>query len=101
MPDDPFDLDRFVAAQELVYRAGAEELGRGRKASHWMWFVFPQVAGLGFSAMSQRYAISAARRSARLSRASGARAAAGANASSWCSPSRDAPRMRSSAAPTT
>lgn len=54
---DPFDLDRFVLAQAPVYPAVAAELKRGRKQSHWMWFIFPQVAGLGFSAMSQRYAI--------------------------------------------
>ncbi len=54
---DPFDLERFVRAQDPVYRDVQGELTRGRKQSHWMWFVFPQVAGLGFSAMSQRYAI--------------------------------------------
>jgi uncharacterized protein (DUF1810 family) len=54
---DPFDLQRFVGAQEPVYRRVVEELRRGRKASHWMWFVFPQIAGLGFSAMAQRFAI--------------------------------------------
>jgi uncharacterized protein (DUF1810 family) len=54
---DPFDLERFVRAQDPVYGDIQEELTRGRKQSHWMWFVFPQVAGLGFSAMSQRYAI--------------------------------------------
>jgi uncharacterized protein (DUF1810 family) len=54
---DPFDLDRFVQAQNPVYSGVVGELSRGRKQSHWMWFVFPQVAGLGFSAMSQRYAI--------------------------------------------
>jgi uncharacterized protein (DUF1810 family) len=54
---DPFDLTRFVRAQDPVFRDVQEELTRGRKQSHWMWFVFPQVAGLGFSAMSQRYAI--------------------------------------------
>ena len=54
---DPFDLERFLKAQEPVFRAVLGELGQGRKQSHWMWFVFPQVAGLGFSAMSQRYAI--------------------------------------------
>jgi len=53
----PFDLERFVQAQNPVYRDVREELVRGRKQSHWMWFVFPQIAGLGFSAMSQRYAI--------------------------------------------
>jgi uncharacterized protein (DUF1810 family) len=54
---DPFDLQRFVDAQEPVYRRVVEELSRGRKTSHWMWFVFPQIAGLGFSAMAQRFAI--------------------------------------------
>ena len=54
---DPFDLVRFLEAQEPVFRAVLAELGQGRKQSHWMWFVFPQIAGLGFSAMSQRYAI--------------------------------------------
>ncbi len=54
---DPFDLERFVRAQDPVYRDVQGELGRGRKQTHWMWFIFPQVAGLGFSAMSQRYAI--------------------------------------------
>ena len=56
--NDPFDLDRFVQAQEDTYDAALSELRRGRKAGHWMWFIFPQIAGLGFSAMSQRYAIS-------------------------------------------
>ena len=55
--DDPFDLNRFVEAQAPAIDTVVEELGRGRKQSHWMWFVFPQVAGLGFSAMSQKYAI--------------------------------------------
>ncbi len=54
---DPFDLDRFVAAQEPVIDRVRDELRRGRKTSHWMWFVFPQIAGLGASLMSQRYAI--------------------------------------------
>lgn len=54
---DPFDLERFVRAQDPVFRAVQGELARGRKQTHWMWFVFPQVAGLGLSAMSQRYAI--------------------------------------------
>src|SRR5262245_3726380 len=57
MPVDPFELNRFVAAQAPVIDAVRAELGSGRKRSHWMWFVFPQIAGLGFSAMSQRYAI--------------------------------------------
>ena len=57
MPD-PFDLQRFVDAQDGVYRRVVAELSAGRKQSHWMWFIFPQIAGLGFSAMAQRYAIS-------------------------------------------
>ena len=55
---DPFDLARFVAAQDDgSYRAAVAELRQGRKRSHWMWFVFPQIAGLGYSSMAQRYAI--------------------------------------------
>ena len=54
---DPFDLRRFVDAQDAVYPRVLAELRAGRKASHWMWFVFPQIAGLGHSAMAQRYAI--------------------------------------------
>ncbi len=54
---DPFGLERFVAAQEPVYASAAQELRAGRKTGHWMWFVFPQIAGLGMSTMSQRYAI--------------------------------------------
>jgi uncharacterized protein (DUF1810 family) len=50
-------LDRFVDAQRDTYAAALAELRRGRKTSHWMWFVFPQIAGLGHSAMAQRYAI--------------------------------------------
>jgi uncharacterized protein (DUF1810 family) len=56
--DDRFGLERFVSAQALVHAAVIDELRAGRKRSHWMWFVFPQIAGLGFSAMAQRYAIS-------------------------------------------
>ena len=52
-----FDLDRFVTAQDPVYAQLTAELRAGVKRSHWMWFVFPQIAGLGFSAMAQRYAI--------------------------------------------
>ncbi|WP_426434071.1 DUF1810 domain-containing protein [Bradyrhizobium genosp. P] len=54
---DSFDLRRFVDAQEPVYRQVVEELSHGRKRTHWMWFVFPQIAGLGSSAMAQRFAI--------------------------------------------
>ena len=55
---DPFGLARFVAAQDGTYQQALTELRRGRKTGHWMWFVFPQVAGLGRSSMAQRYAIS-------------------------------------------
>ena len=54
---DGFDLDRFVAAQSPVIEEVKRELRFGEKRSHWMWFVFPQVAGLGRSGMAQRYAI--------------------------------------------
>lgn len=57
MTSDAFDLERFVKAQGPVYERVLSELTAGRKTSHWMWFVFPQIAGLGMSAMSQRYAI--------------------------------------------
>lgn len=51
------DLSRFVVAQDGVYDTALGELRAGRKTSHWMWFVFPQIAGLGRSAMAQQYAI--------------------------------------------
>ena len=54
---DSYDLQRFVDAQAPVIDRVREELAEGRKRSHWMWFIFPQIAGLGFSAMAQRYAI--------------------------------------------
>jgi uncharacterized protein (DUF1810 family) len=63
MPDsaatDPFDLSRFVAAQDRggVYEQAYEELRRGNKQTHWMWFVFPQLTGLGQSATSRHFAI--------------------------------------------
>ena len=56
--NDPFDLQRFVDAQAQAYDRALAELRAGDKRSHWMWFVFPQVAGLGLSPMAQRYAIS-------------------------------------------
>jgi uncharacterized protein (DUF1810 family) len=58
--DDPYDLQRFVAAQDAggTYRRAAAELRNGRKESHWMWFIFPQIAGLGYSPASRTYAIS-------------------------------------------
>ena len=56
-PDDPFDLARFVDAQYRTYGDARAELLAGRKTTHWMWFMFPQVAGLGHSPMAVRYAI--------------------------------------------
>jgi uncharacterized protein (DUF1810 family) len=58
--DDGYGLERFVAAQDAggTYEQALAELRRGRKTSHWMWFVFPQVAGLGQSPTARRYAIS-------------------------------------------
>lgn len=55
--DDPFDLDRFVSAQRETYARALDEIRRGCKRSHWIWYIFPQAAGLGHSPMSQRYAI--------------------------------------------
>jgi uncharacterized protein (DUF1810 family) len=55
--DDPFDLNRFVRAQAPIYSAALAELKSGRKRSHWMWFVFPQIDGLGFSETTRRYSI--------------------------------------------
>ncbi|THD77120.1 MAG: DUF1810 domain-containing protein [Phenylobacterium sp.] len=57
MAADPFHLQRFVDAQAGVYETALAELIAGDKRSHWMWFVFPQVAGLGLSPTAQRYAI--------------------------------------------
>ncbi|MBF4608915.1 DUF1810 domain-containing protein [Curtobacterium sp. VKM Ac-1393] len=54
---DPYDLDRFVRAQHGVHDDALAELRRGRKTSHWMWFVFPQLAGLGRSATAERYGV--------------------------------------------
>lgn len=54
---DSFDLQRFVEAQDPVYADVRAELRAGRKRTHWMWFVFPQLVGLGHSSMAQRYAI--------------------------------------------
>ena len=56
MPD-PYDIQRFVDAQAPIIDQAVAELEAGRKRSHWMWFVFPQIAGLGASAMAQRYAL--------------------------------------------
>lgn len=57
---EDFDLDRFVDTQRAVYGRAMEELRAGRKTSHWMWFIFPQLQGLGRSDMAQRFAISCA-----------------------------------------
>ena len=54
---DPYDLDRFVRAQGRDYDRALEEIRRGRKRSHWMWYVFPQFEGLGFSSASRLYSI--------------------------------------------
>jgi uncharacterized protein (DUF1810 family) len=54
---DPFDLERFLAAQDPIYSKVTSELRQGRKQTHWIWFVFPQIDGLGSSAMARRYAI--------------------------------------------
>lgn len=56
--EDPFDLRRFVTAQERVYGQVLAELNAGRKETHWMWFVFPQLASLGRSPMARAFAIS-------------------------------------------
>ncbi|MEL7642525.1 MAG: DUF1810 domain-containing protein [bacterium] len=53
----PFDLNRFLQAQETTYESALSEIRSGRKKTHWMWFIFPQVAGLGFSSTSVFYAI--------------------------------------------
>jgi uncharacterized protein (DUF1810 family) len=55
---DPFNLQRFLDAQSFVYSRVLDELRRGRKQSHWIWFIFPQLAGLGQSAMARRFGIS-------------------------------------------
>ena len=54
---DPYDLQRFVRAQNADYDRALLEIKRGRKRSHWMWYIFPQFEGLGFSATSRRYSI--------------------------------------------
>lgn len=57
MTDAPLDLERFVEAQNSVYEQVLAELGAGRKRSHWIWFIFPQIHGLGSSATAVQYAI--------------------------------------------
>ena len=59
--DDPFGLNRFLEAQAGVYERALAELKRGRKESHWMWFIFPQIDGLGRSSTARFYAIKSAK----------------------------------------
>ncbi len=56
--NDSWNLDRFVEAQNPVYHQVCSELKQGRKISHWIWFIFPQIAGLGHSPMAKRFALS-------------------------------------------
>jgi len=58
--NDPYDLDRFVRAQAPDYERALSELRAGKKKSHWMWYIFPQIEGLGQSPMSVRYSIKSA-----------------------------------------
>ena len=58
---DPFDLARFTSAQDAVYDRALAEIRNGDKRSHWMWFIFPQIDGLGFSSTAKRYAIKSAK----------------------------------------
>ena len=55
--DETYDLQRFIEAQDPIYEAVLEEIRSGLKTGHWMWFVFPQIRGLGFSSMARRFAI--------------------------------------------
>ena len=54
---DPYNLSRFLRAQENDYEEALSEIRSGQKRTHWMWYIFPQLAGLGFSSTAQRYAI--------------------------------------------
>ena len=56
--NDPYDLQRFVDAQDLVYEDVCRELSEGHKRTHWMWFIFPQITGLGHTSMANKFAIS-------------------------------------------
>jgi uncharacterized protein (DUF1810 family) len=60
LSNDPFDLERFVQAQAQDYDRALAELRNGEKRSHWMWYIFPQIDGLGHSSMSHRYSIKSA-----------------------------------------
>jgi uncharacterized protein (DUF1810 family) len=55
--EDPYDLNRFVRAQEHDYERALSEIKSGRKRTHWMWYIFPQIDGLGFSSTAKHYAI--------------------------------------------
>ena len=57
MNTTPYDLNRFISAQERVLKDVFTELRNGRKQTHWMWFIFPQIDGLGFSSTTKYYAI--------------------------------------------
>jgi uncharacterized protein (DUF1810 family) len=57
MEQDLYDLERFLKAQQLTYSVALRELRSGRKLSHWMWWIFPQIDGLGFSSTTKRYSI--------------------------------------------
>lgn len=54
---DPYNLSRFLQAQEVVYERALSEIRRGKKRTHWMWYIFPQFKGLSLSSTSRRYAI--------------------------------------------
>ena len=56
--NDPYDLHRFIEAQDYIYQEVLGELRSGQKGGHWMWYIFPQIKGLGSSGMTQKYAIS-------------------------------------------
>ncbi len=58
--NDPYNLNRFLSAQEKTYETALAELRRGSKQTHWMWFIFPQIAGLGHSPTSEYYSIKSA-----------------------------------------
>ena len=98
--DDPFDLQRFVDAQAPVIERVRAELSGGRKASHWMWFVFPQIAGLGSSPMARRYAIATLDEAAAFL-AHPVLGLGCASSPAWSTPSRGRARATSSARPTT
>ena len=95
-----FDLDRFVRAQAPVMAQVRSELKAGRKATHWMWFVFPQISGLGHSQWAQLYAI-ASLDEAKAYLAHRCLATASSNAPTWSTRSKAGRLTKSSAALTT